>query len=157
MSLSEKRANEGKSLATAIIARTSEHVRRLALIRAVSRNPKEPVVDGEEMLWAEKVVQLSQDLMIPAVEEHVADTLWEANLKKLHRIIRAHGGWMDGTTLNNRCKFLNSRDRDMALRQLENLDRSKLNRADGNQAPPLLSIHTETNPIASRVRDGSLS
>jgi hypothetical protein len=117
--LERKRANEGKSLATAIIARTSEHVRRLALIRAVSRNPKEPVVDGEDMLWAEKVVQLSQRLMIPAVEEHVADTPWEANLKKLHRIIRAHGGWMDGTTLNNRCKFLNSKDRDMALRQLE--------------------------------------
>jgi hypothetical protein len=120
--LERKRANEGKSLATAIIARTSEHVRRLALIRAVSRNPKEPVVDGEDMLWAEKVVQLSQRLMIPAVEEHVADTPWEANLKKLHRIIRAHGGWMDGTTLNNRCKFLNSRDRDQALRQLEESD-----------------------------------
>jgi hypothetical protein len=114
-----KRENEGKSLATAILARTSEHVRRLALIRAVSRDAYDPQVDGEDMLWAEQVMRLSHSLMIPAVEKHVADNPWEANLKRLWRIISNHGGWMDGTTLNNRCKFLNSRDRDSALQQLE--------------------------------------
>jgi hypothetical protein len=125
-----KRANEGKSLGTSIIARTTEHVRRLALIRAVSMDPKNPTVTVDDMLWARKVVQLSQGLLLAAIEEHVADTPWEANLKKLRRIIQGHGGWIDGTTLNNRCKFLTSKDRDQALRQLEEsgLIKSKIQR-----------------------------
>jgi hypothetical protein len=114
-----KRANEGKSLGTSIIARTTEHVRRLALIRAVSMDPKAPAVTVDDMQWARKVVQLSQRLLLAAIEEHVADTPWEANLKKLLRIIQGYSGWIDGTTLNNRCKFLTSKDRDQALRQLE--------------------------------------
>lgn len=116
--VTQKRANEGKTQATSIIARTTEHTRRLALIRAVSRNPLEPQVEEHDMRWARAVVAVSQRLMIPAVEHNIADTPWEANLKKLLGIVRKHGGWMDMSTLSDRCYFLKSRERNEAIIQL---------------------------------------
>lgn len=116
--VAQKRANEGKTQATSIIARTTEHTRRLALIRAVSRDPLTPVVRAEDMHWGASVVALSMRLMIPAVEHNIADTPWEANLKKLLGIIRKHGGWMDISTLCNRCYFLKAKERNEAIIQL---------------------------------------
>jgi hypothetical protein len=113
-----KRENEGKSLATAVIARTTEHVRRLALIRAVSRNPKYPEVDGEDMVWAHAVVQLSHDLMIPAVETKISDTETEANSRKLWEVIHKAGGWIDGSQLTQRTRYLSRRDRTALLEDL---------------------------------------
>lgn len=113
-----KRALEGKSLATSIVARTTEHARRLALIRAVSRDPLSPTVEAEDMHWAAAVVGMSQKGMIGAVEQNIADSQWEANLKRLLKIIRKHGGWIDMSTLSDRCYFLKARDRNEGIAQL---------------------------------------
>jgi hypothetical protein len=113
-----KRKHEGRDAFTSILARTAEHVRRLALIRAVSRSPHAPQVEEEDMRWGYRVVELSQSLMLPAIEHHVADSPWEASMKKLLNIIRKHGDWIDISTINSRCYFLKARDRNEMLAQL---------------------------------------
>jgi hypothetical protein len=101
-----KRENEGVSLATAILARTAEHVRRLALIRAISRDAYDPQVDGEDMLWAEQAVRLSHSLMIPAVEAKVSDNEAEGFSKKVLEVIAKHGDWIDTHTLIQKTRFV---------------------------------------------------
>jgi hypothetical protein len=88
------------------------------LIRAVSRNPKYPEVDGEDMVWAHAVVQLSHDLMIPAVETKISDTETEANSRKLWEVIHKAGGWIDGSQLTQRTRYLSRRDRTALLEDL---------------------------------------
>jgi hypothetical protein len=113
-----KRENEGKSLATAILARTSEHVRRLALIRAVSRDAYDPQVDGEDMLWAEQVMRLSHSLMIPAVEAKVSDNEQEGMSKRVLDIIVKHGDWIDTHALIQKTRFVDRPKRKAILDDL---------------------------------------
>lgn len=133
-----KRANEGKTLATSIVARTCEHVRRLALIRAVSRSPKLPAVDADDMRWARAVVALSQARMIPAVEAHVADTPWAASVKKVLSVIRKHGDWMNGSQLANKTQFLKSRDRHDIIIQLVEAGEIEIQKEQTTTKPRLL-------------------
>jgi hypothetical protein len=104
--VTSKGQSGSRNLATAILARTAEHVRRLALIRAVSRDAYDPQVDGEDMLWAEQVMRLSHSIMIPAVEAKVSDNEIEGMSKKVLEIIVKHGDWIDTHTLIQRTRFV---------------------------------------------------
>lgn len=57
-----------------LVGRLKEHVTRLALIAAISANPKHPRVEIEHIRWAEGFVRQSIDLMLEAAAQHVADS-----------------------------------------------------------------------------------
>lgn len=114
----KKVETDGKTAASTILARTVEHTKRIALIRAVSRDPHFPKVTGDDVRWAHAFVRLSQRIMIPSIDEHVSDTAWEGTLKKVYAVIKKHGDWMDGTTLSKRIQFLKLKERQEAIVQL---------------------------------------
>lgn len=113
-----KRAHAGKATSS-IVARFHEHVRRLALIAAVSDDAAEPVVRAKHVAWAAATVRHCMARMLDGVERFVADTEHEARLKRVLDVIRRHRGWMDGNTLARKTQFLSRRDRNEVITQLE--------------------------------------
>jgi hypothetical protein len=103
---------------TSVLARQWEHVARVAMIRAVSRNPITPGVVLEDVRWAEVVVQRSVDLLCDGIDRHVADNPEESRVKRTMEIIRAAGdAGISKSDLIRRTHFL-GRDRDAILKSL---------------------------------------
>jgi hypothetical protein len=57
-----------------VVGRLKEHVARLALIAAVSANPKDPRVELEHVAWGERIARASIGIMLDAAEKHIADS-----------------------------------------------------------------------------------
>ena len=72
---------------SAIIGRYEENVTKIALIRAISDNPVNPVITVENVEWAVKLVKHCIGLLIRESERHVADNETEAAVKKLRNFI----------------------------------------------------------------------
>jgi hypothetical protein len=103
---------------TSVLARQWEHVARVAMIRAVSRNPITPGVVLEDVRWADAVVQRSINLLCDGIERHVADNAEESKVKRTLEIVRAAGeAGISKSDLIRRTHFL-GRDRDSILKSL---------------------------------------
>jgi hypothetical protein len=103
---------------TAILARQWEYTSRLAMIRAVSRDPQKPVITLADVRWAEIVVQRSVNLLIDGIDKHVADNAAESQVKRTLQVIRAAGaGGITRSALIRATHFL-GRDRDQVLKSL---------------------------------------
>ena len=112
-------ANEGTEF-SAVWARWAEHVGRVALIHAISRDPIAPVITNDGLRWAMLVVDHCIGTLTGAVDRHVSDTAAEADEKKLLANLRRHNGaWVSGKELNLAWKFLSHRDRRPMTRELE--------------------------------------
>ena len=72
----------------AIWARANEKARRLALVYACSENHSNPVIDGPAARWAQAFVTHQTRRMLFMAGEHVSESDFEANCKKLLRILR---------------------------------------------------------------------
>jgi hypothetical protein len=132
-----KRQHEN-TMFSPIVARFREHIRRVALIAAVSDNPAEPVMTAAHFDWAAAFVRWTQSELLEQSERFIADSQHEAGLKKLLDIIRRHGGWMDGHTLAKKTQFLNRRDRNEQISQLEEAGEIEKSREEGTTKPRLL-------------------
>jgi Primase C terminal 2 (PriCT-2)/Bifunctional DNA primase/polymerase, N-terminal/Protein of unknown function (DUF3987) len=103
----------------AILARVWENTAKVALIRAVSANPPDPVIRLEDAEWARLVVDRCVATMLQEAERHIADNQVERNYKRVLEIISAAGA--DGITrqqLYERTRFLTRRDREDILATL---------------------------------------
>jgi hypothetical protein len=74
-----------------VLARIRENSFKLALIRAVSDRPGTPAITVEDLEWGFDIADASARTILQAVEERVADTPAEAELKRLLRLIRDAG------------------------------------------------------------------
>ena len=104
---------------TSILARQWEHTSRVAMIRAVSRNPAEPVVTLADVKWADAVVQRSVNLLCGGIDRYVADNAEESKAKRLIDMIREAGA--NGITkseLIRRTHFMKPVERDQLLKSL---------------------------------------
>ena len=79
-----------------VLARFREQVRRIALIAAVADNPASPVCTAAHYDWATKLARHCQQALLTGTRDYVADTPYEALLKRVLGIIRRHDGWMSG-------------------------------------------------------------
>ena len=127
-----KREHEGKTHATAIIARTTEQTRKYALTRAGSKSPFLTEVDYSDMRWGFEMAVKSQHLMLPAIERHIADSRHGADVNKVLDVLRRNGGLLDGHTFCAKTQFLKRRDRDDIVAQL-----SEFGADHENQGPAL--------------------
>ena len=84
-----KRAREGHVEAT--VARWAEHTTKLALIRAVSRDPARPVITERDVAWARAFVKHCIDTMLEQAGHNVADTDYERRLNKCMDVLRKSG------------------------------------------------------------------
>lgn len=75
-----------------LIGRTAEHVVKLATVRALSSNPKNPSVSLEDIEWAYAIVQRSIDTLETGAKTHMAGSKFEALCKAIMRAIHKEGG-----------------------------------------------------------------
>lgn len=84
--IEEHGAHEG------LIGRTAEHVVKIATVRALSNNPRNPRVTVDDIDWAYAVVQRSIDSLDSGAREHMAGSQFEELCKAIMRELRRVGG-----------------------------------------------------------------
>jgi hypothetical protein len=103
----------------AVLARVWENTAKVALIKAVSADPVQPVIRMEDAEWARNVVAHCVDTLLTEAERHLADNDTERNHKRVLEIIRGAG--TAGLTKNDlvrRTQFLDKRQRDDVIETL---------------------------------------
>ena len=88
--LDRVRRHEG-TYVTAVVGRWAENAMKLALVRAVSRNPATPVIAAEDVVWGRNLSLHCIETLLREAEAHVADNPFDALLKRARDIIRKHG------------------------------------------------------------------
>jgi hypothetical protein len=88
--LEQQRRHEG-TYVTSIAGRLAENAMKLALVRAISRDPAAPVIQAEDVAWGRAVAQHCVDTLLREAGRHVADSDYEAKLNRALDIIRKHG------------------------------------------------------------------
>jgi hypothetical protein len=88
--LTQQREAEG-TYVTAIAGRLAENAMKLALIRAVSRDPGKPVIDVSDVAWGRALAQHCVDTLLRDAGRHVGDTEFEKKMNLAADIIRKHG------------------------------------------------------------------
>lgn len=72
----------------AIANRRREHSLRLALVRAISRNPTRPAITTEDLRWGESFTKWSQTTMLRAAAEFCFESPFDERLKKVKRMLK---------------------------------------------------------------------
>src|SRR3990170_6256901 len=93
------------AVGTTVWGRVSEHVRKLALIYAVSENHERPEIDRNAVEWARRFVVHQTKRMLFQASSHVAENPFHAECMKLIRKLReAPGQTMHHSALLKRMK-----------------------------------------------------
>lgn len=104
-----------------MIGRTAEHVVKLATVRALSRNPKQPAVCVEDVDWAYAIVQRSIDCLETGAREHMAGSQFEELCKAIMRALsKAKDGELAQSALV-RCAGVSKADDKMVKAALDRL------------------------------------
>ena len=88
--LQQQRDAEG-TYVTAIAGRLAENAMKLALIRAVARDPAAPMIDVTDVAWGRALAQHCVDTLLRDAGRHVGDTEFEKKMNLAADIIRRHG------------------------------------------------------------------
>ncbi|MBF0423149.1 MAG: PriCT-2 domain-containing protein [Magnetococcales bacterium] len=102
-----------------ILARVWENAAKVALIRAVSADPAQPVIREEDAVWAIAMVRYAVNTFIEDVERFVADNQTEQNHKRVLEVLRKAGrkGITQGD-VSQKLRFLERRPRMEVLQTL---------------------------------------
>lgn len=101
---------------SSVVARLFENTVKIALIRAVSFNPVNPVIRRIDIEWAQLLVEHCIAALLNQAERFVASNETEAKHKKVMHIIRsAADRGIDKSTLCRRTQYLTKRDREEIL------------------------------------------
>jgi hypothetical protein len=88
--LQQQREAEG-TYVTAIAGRLAENAMKLALIRAVARDPGKPIIDAGDVAWGRALAQHCVDTLLRDAGRHVGDSDYEKRMNLAADIIRKHG------------------------------------------------------------------
>jgi hypothetical protein len=88
--LERMRRNEGTHV-TAIVGRLAENAMKLALVRAVSRDPAAPTIAADDVAWGRALSLHCIETLLREADAHVANNPFEALVKRALAIIRKHG------------------------------------------------------------------
>lgn len=104
---------------TSILARVAENAAKVALVRAVSLDPAQPIIRAPDAAWAIGFVRHFAERTIVEVERRVADNETERNHKRVMEAIRAVGpAGLTKNDLVRRTQFLDKRQRDEVIASL---------------------------------------
>jgi hypothetical protein len=88
--LAQQRKHEG-TYVTAIAGRLAENAMKLALVRAISRDPSAPVIEAEDVAWGRALAQHCVDTLLREAAQNVADSDYERKVNRALSYIRKHG------------------------------------------------------------------
>jgi hypothetical protein len=104
---------------SAVLARVWENTAKVALVKAVSANPKQPVIRGVDAQWARDVVAHCVATLLLYAGRHIADNETERNHKRVLELIRSAGpNGLAKSELIRRTQFLDKRQRDEVINTL---------------------------------------
>ncbi len=99
-----------------IFARAGEHVAKIALV--LSSFELEEAISIEAVRWAALYVENAINLLIGALDEHMAENLNEDNAKRVLALIKRKGGSITKSELVRNTKWLDKQHRDSLLDSL---------------------------------------
>ena len=101
----DKAEEANDSVGTTVWGRVSEQARKLALLHAVSRRCRDPVIDAESTQWAIEVVEHQTRRMLFMAASHVAENPFHAEcLKVLEKLRRSPERTLPHSVLLKRMK-----------------------------------------------------
>jgi hypothetical protein len=104
---------------SSILARIEENATKLALIRAVSRDPVDPQIEGHDAEWGIMLSRHCAELTIREASARVSENLVESHHKRAMQILRDAGqAGMSRSEFTRRTQFMDHRQRDGVLRTL---------------------------------------
>jgi hypothetical protein len=115
--LALKRKHQGTSQ-TAFWARLWEHTVRVAMIRAISRSHAAPTIGADDVRWANALVLHCIENVLSQVNDHVADTPWEASRKAVAAFIRDATGAVSATELTRGLRQIDAKTRAQIISDL---------------------------------------
>jgi|GEM_PF-537145 len=97
---------DNDSVGTTVWGRVSEQTRKLALIHAVSRNCRQPIIDAESARWAIEVVEHQTRRMLFMAASHVAENPFHGEcLRLLEKLRKAPERTLPHSVLLKRMKM----------------------------------------------------
>ncbi|QDV62630.1 bifunctional DNA primase/polymerase [Crateriforma conspicua] len=84
----DKAEEANDPVGTTVWGRVSEQTRKLALLYAVSRNCRDPVIDADACRWAIRVVEHQTRRMLFMASDHVARNDFDAMAKEVVRLLK---------------------------------------------------------------------
>jgi len=116
--IGELRISRGTGFSS-ILARVEENATKLALIRAVSRDPVDPRIEETDAAWGALLARHCAELTIREVVARVSENLVEQQHKRSLKILRDAGAaGLSKSDFTRRTQFLDHRQRDGVLRTL---------------------------------------
>ena len=104
---------------TSILARMEENATKLALIRAVSRDPIDPAITEEDATWGVMLSRHCAELTIRESAARVSENPIEMVHKRALKILTDAGkAGMSKSEFTRRTQFMDHRQRDGVLRTL---------------------------------------
>ncbi len=104
----------------AVLARVWENTAKIALIKAVSANPRAPAIRGIDAEWARDLVAHCAATLLVQAERYIADTEAERHHKRVLEIIRKAGkNGIKQRDLTRKCQFLDPKTRRETLDSLQ--------------------------------------
>lgn len=88
--LARQRKHAGTHV-TAIAGRLAENATKLALIRAVSRNPAVPIIEAGDIAWGRALAEHCIDTLLREADDNMAETPFARNMQAGLKLIRKHG------------------------------------------------------------------
>lgn len=88
--LKQQRKHEG-TYVTAIAGRLAENAMKLALVRAISRDPAAPIIQADDVAWGRALAQHCVDTLLREAAQNVGDTDYERKVNRALSYIRKHG------------------------------------------------------------------
>lgn len=135
------RSHQGTQM-TGIIARLAENASKIALIKAITDNPAAPAIHAADLAWGMSIARRSVETLMQAVNERVADSEYEATMKRVHKVIADAGSaGIDGTSLYRKTQFVERRKRTDIMAQLQESGMIRIQeypRVDGEKGRPRL-------------------
>ena len=112
----DQRKHDG-TYVTSINGRTAENAVKLALIRAVSRDPLAPILTEADVAWGRAISQHCANTLLREASQNVSESEFETKMNKVLSILRKHGS-ATARDLFRRGFKLPERERNDVLRTL---------------------------------------
>jgi hypothetical protein len=92
---------------SAVLARVWENAAKVALIKAVSANPVDPIIRGKDAVWARELVEHCAATLLVQAERHLANNDMERYHKQMLEFVREAGkGGIRHNDLTRKCQFI---------------------------------------------------
>jgi hypothetical protein len=112
-----KRQHRQDDKVAAFWARYGEHVKKLSMIKAISRDPLAPVTDAADVRWATALAKHCIEHVITKTQDHVADSATHAFSNEIKCMVRDKGP-MTKSQITRLTQKMDTRTRDSVLADL---------------------------------------